>query len=191
MLRFSIDPLAVVGKVCLLLARDASCVHKGRRGYTFLHIVETAQLSITFILRSTLNLITCPGIAPRPQIIATLSTMIHWLDTTLCRCLLFLSELRMFDVQVMRAASAFRGLVLACVLMNLGMSMNLTNDLQTNNRAEKARIFLERSCSGIKRCEILARDTLPRRIRSIVESTNHREPRRDFDANIRKTPGFI
>lgn len=75
----------------------------------------------------------------------------------------------MFDVDVMRAASAFRGLVLACVLINLGMSMNLTNDLQTNNRAEKARVFLERSCSGIKRCEIMARDTLPRRIRSIVD----------------------
>lgn len=110
MLRFSIDPLAVLSEACLLMAKAASCVHEGRRGYTFLHIVKTAQLSTTFILRSTLNLITCPGIAPRPQIIATLSTMIHWLDTTLCRCLLFLSELRMFDVEVMWAASAFRGL---------------------------------------------------------------------------------
>lgn len=53
--------------------------------------------------------------------------------------------------------------------MNLGMARNLMNDLQLNNRANKAGIFLERSCSGIKRSEILARDSLPRRIRSIVD----------------------
>lgn len=121
------DSLDLLGHICSIYAQAASYVAEDTQGEAYVYIVETMYFAAVLTIRSIFDLAHDSRFSSRNPHRIHLTTLLHWLDATLCRCLLCLSWIRASDLQLLEVASALRGLVFACVFASVLRSIsNLT-----------------------------------------------------------------